>query len=69
MQPDAKHQQHHANFGQLRRRLDVGDKTRRRRADDDASQQIADQRRQFQAFGNHTENERPPKGSGDGGDQ
>jgi rubrerythrin len=50
MQPDAEHQQHDADLGQLRGDLDVGHKTRRGRTDDDAGQQVTDQRRQLEAM-------------------
>ena len=42
MQAHAEHQQHHADFGELLRESDVGDETRRRRADDDAGDEITE---------------------------
>ena len=36
MQPDAEHQQHDADLGQLGGGMHIGDEARRRRADDDA---------------------------------
>ena len=49
MQPDAEHHQHHADLGELAGELDVGDEARRGRADDDAGDEIADERRQARA--------------------
>ena len=51
MQPNAEHQQDHADFGELIGDALIGDETRREGADGDAGQQIADQRRQLQALG------------------
>jgi hypothetical protein len=45
MQPDAKHQQHDAYPGQLGGDMHVGHKSGRRRPDDDACNEVADQRR------------------------
>ena len=46
VQADAEHQQDDADLGELAGEILVGDKARRERADDDAGEQIADQRRQ-----------------------
>ena len=51
VQPDAEHQQHHADLGELARELDVGDEARRGGPDHDAGEQVADQRRQPQPHG------------------
>ena len=47
VQTDAEHQQHHADFSELVREVDIGDEARRGGTDDDAGDQITDQRRQF----------------------
>ena len=51
MQTDAEHQQHHADLGELARQLGVGDEARRGGTNDDAGDQVTDQRRQLQAGG------------------
>lgn len=58
---DAEHQQHDADVGELRGERGVADKPRRVRADRDAGQQIAEQRRLTQALGERAE--------GGGGDE
>ena len=45
MQPDAEHQQDHADLGELVGEVLVGDEAGRERSDRDAGEQIADQRR------------------------
>ena len=45
MQADAEHQQDDADLGELGRQRLIGDEARRERADHDAGEQIADQRR------------------------
>ncbi len=57
MQADAEHQQDHADLGELIGDVLVGDKSRRERPDDDAGQQIAHQRRDFQPLRHRTERE------------
>lgn len=44
MQPYAKHQQDHAEFGELARQRLVGDEAGRERANQDTSDEVADQR-------------------------
>ena len=60
--PIAEHQQHHADLGKLACNLDIGDKTRRTRADDDAGREVAHQRRHLQARSDEAEHERQPEG-------
>ena len=48
MQADAEHQQDDADLGELAGEILVGDKARRERPDDDAGEEIADQRRQLE---------------------
>ena len=48
MHPNPKHQQHDADFGKLRGKAHVPDITRGERADRDAGEQIADDRRHAQ---------------------
>ena len=69
VQADAEHQQHHADLGELARELDVGDEAGRGRADDDAGDEVADQRRQLQPRGDEAHDQREAQGGGDGGDQ
>ena len=45
---DTEHEQHHADLRQLRREVLVGDQARRVRAEGDAGEQVADQRRHAQ---------------------
>ena len=58
VQADAEHQQDHADLGELAGEVGVGDEARRERADRDAGQQVADQRRQAQASREKPEAER-----------
>lgn len=57
MQADAEQQQNHPYFGKLFRNVRVRDKARRVRADDDAGQDIADQRGQAQFCGDKAADE------------
>ena len=57
MQADAEHQQDDADFGELVGNALIGDEARRERADGDAGEQIADQRRQPQALRDEAEDE------------
>jgi len=65
VQADAEHEQHHTDFGKLASKLDVRDKPRRGRSDEDASQQIAYQRRHMQTRGNKAKKHRQPQGCDD----
>ena len=69
MQPDAEHQQHDADFSQLFGDVDIGEKPRREWTDEDAGEQVTDQRRQTQTFGNESEDKAKPKSQGKRGDQ
>jgi len=69
VQAHAKHQQHHANFRQLRGNVHIGHKTRRGRANHNAGQQVAHQGWQAQLFGEEAKHQRPAKSGSDGGDQ
>ena len=57
MQADAEHQQNDADLGELVGDVLVGDEAGRERPDDDAGEQIADQRRQLEAVGHDAEGE------------
>ena len=61
MQADAEHQQHHTDFGELAGQSHVRDKSRRVRADQDAGDEIADQRRQFQPRSREAKSSASPK--------
>jgi len=69
METDAQHQQHHADLGELPGEVDVGDEARRRRPDHDASQQVADERREFEARRAVAEHQGQPEAGGNRGDQ
>ena len=69
MQADAEHQQHDADFRELRGGVEVGDEARCRRADDDAGDKVADQGRQLDAFGDEAEDQGDAEAGGQGGDQ
>jgi hypothetical protein len=55
VQADAEHQQHHADLGQLRRPAPRRPRSRAWPGRSRRRRQIADQRRQFQAHGEHAE--------------
>ena len=69
MQADAEHQQDDADLGELRGELAVGDEAGRERADGDARQQVADERRQLQPDGDEAADEREREADGDRRDQ
>jgi len=69
VQADTEHQQHHADFGELRGEVHIGDKTGRRRPDQDAGHEIADQGRQLDPFGDEAEYQRRTEAGGKGGDE
>jgi hypothetical protein len=69
VQAHAEHQEHHADFGELRRQARVGHEARRERTDHDASQQIAHQRRQMQPCRGKAQDERQSEARRDGGDE
>ncbi len=64
MQADAKHQQHHADFGQLTCQSNIRNESRRGRSNHDAGGKVADQRRQFQAHSNKSEHQRESQRGG-----
>jgi hypothetical protein len=51
MQAYAKHQQDDAQLSELGGKFDIGDEARCKRADSDASEQIADERGKMQPIG------------------
>ena len=69
MQADAEHQEDDADLGKLRRKVLVGDETRRMRADKDAGDQVTDKRRQAEAIGDGAEDERKDEAPDDGRNQ
>ena len=69
MKPHAEHQQHHTDFGQLGSNMHVGHKTRCRRADDDARNQVAHQRRNLDAFGDDAQDQGHSEAGSNRGDQ
>src|SRR5262245_39219335 len=58
MQPHAEHEQHHADFGEFRRDLGVGDKAGRVRTYDHAGQQVSDERWQLESCGEKAKHQR-----------
>ena len=69
MQADAEHQQDHADLGEFVGDALVGDVSRGERADEDAGDEITDQRRKSQPLRHHAEYECQHQGDDDGGDQ
>ena len=69
MQADAEHQQDDADLGELGRECLVGDEARRERADGDAGEQIADQRRNAEPLRDSSKYEGESKSDDDGGDE
>ncbi len=67
--PDAEHQQHHADLGQLTRDFEIGHEAGRGRTNRNSRQQISDDRRQPQARSDKAEQQRQPERRGQGGDQ
>ena len=68
VQPDAEHQQDHADLGHLRGERGVGDEARRVRSDDDAGEHVADERRQPEPLRDPAEDERDGKPAGESDD-
>jgi hypothetical protein len=56
VQPHAEHQQHDADLRELQRHLLIADEPGRVRPQHDPRQQISDNRREPELFGNQTEN-------------
>ena len=69
MQPDAEHQQDHADFGQLVGNILVRDEARCERAHQDAGDQITDEGRNLQSLGNDTKAEGQNKADYDRGNK
>ncbi|MNJ60138.1 hypothetical protein D3C77_558510 [compost metagenome] len=69
MQADTEHQQHHADFRQLRGQFDIGDETRRGRAEQNAGEQVANQCRELQLLGDEAEDQGQAEPPGKGGDK
>ena len=69
MQANPEHQQDDADFGELIGNALIGDEARRERADGNAGEQIADQRRQPQALGHEAEGEGEHKPHGERRDE
>ena len=66
MQPDAEHQQDHADLGQLVGQALVGHIARREGADEHAGEQIADERRDAEAMRQGAESECQDEADDDG---
>ena len=69
VQPDAEHQQHHADLGELLRERTSATKPGVAGPISDAGDQVAHERRQLEPGRDETEHEREPERRGDGGDQ
>ena len=69
MQPDAEHQQNHVHFGKLAGKSAVGDETGSEGSDEDAGDEIADQRRQLHPVGQVAEGEGENEGDRNSGDE
>ena len=69
MQADAEHQQDDADLGELVGDVLVGDEAGRERPDQDAGEQIADQRRQLEAVRQHAKGEGEHEADGERGDE
>ena len=64
MKPDAEHQQHDADFGQLRGDRHISHKAWCGRADDNARDQLASQHRNLESLGDETQKPRHAEASG-----
>jgi hypothetical protein len=69
VQPDAEHQQDDADLSQLQRQSLVGHVPWRERPDQDAGDEVADQRREAQAVGQGPEQEGQAEAHDDGSDE
>ena len=69
MQADAEHQQNDADLGELISERDVGDEAWRRRPDQHAREEIADERREPQLGGQQPHHEREAERGGEGRQQ
>lgn len=64
MQANPKHQQHHTDFGELCRDINIGDEAGCERIDEDAGQQITDQRRELDPRSKEAQQEGQPERRG-----
>ena len=69
MEPDAEHQQDHADLGELVGDVLVGDIAGRERPDQDTGEQIADQRRELEAMHQYAQGECEHEADGEGGNE
>jgi hypothetical protein len=69
VEPDAEHEQDHAELGELRGEPGVGHVARGERAHGDAGQEVAEDRRQPEPRGEQAEEEGQPEPGRDGGDE
>ena len=69
LDPDAEHQQDHAEFGELERDIGIGDKPGRERPDQDAGHDVPDDRGQPDMPGDEPADERSGQADRDGGDE
>ena len=69
MEADAEHQENHADLGQLVGQSLIGDVSGRERADQDAGNEVADERRKPQPLRQHAECECEHEGNHDGRNQ
>src|SRR5262249_20371101 len=69
MEADTEHQQHHADFGELIRKLNIGDKPGCGWANDNAGNEVTYQGGQLYPGGDKTHNQRQSQGGSDRGDQ
>ena len=68
-EPDAEHQQNDADLGELVGDVLVGDIAGRERPDQDAGEQIADQRRELEAMHQYAQGECEHEADGEGGNE
>jgi hypothetical protein len=69
MQPDAEHQQDDADLRQFQRKVLVGHEARRVRPDENAGDEISDERGNAETVGDGAEDEGQAEAGDDGGDQ
>ncbi len=69
MQADAEHQQHHPDFGKLGGDMDVRHEAGRRRTNQDAGEQVADQSGHLDPLGDEAEDQRHAEAGGNRGYQ
>ncbi len=64
MEPDAEHQKNHADIGELVGDALIGDVTGREGSDQDAGEEITDERRELEAVGDEAQAEGEPESYG-----